>query len=95
MCLLLDGRRIQADHNVNVSYWNDASFNRKMEAASRLSGDARLATYGRLDADIMRSGAPIAPYINTNARIFVSEDTGCFTYSNVNSSANLVALCKK
>jgi ABC-type transport system substrate-binding protein len=93
--VLLDGRRLQADHNINVSYWNDASFNRKMEAASRLSGDARLATYGRLDQDIMRNGAPIAPYINTNARIFVSEEVGCYTYSNVNSSTNLVAVCKK
>jgi peptide/nickel transport system substrate-binding protein len=93
--VLLDGRRLQAENNVNVSYWNDAGFNAKMEAASRLSGDARLTTYGKLDADIMRNGAPIAPFINTNARIFVSQEVGCYTYSNVNSTSNLVALCKK
>jgi peptide/nickel transport system substrate-binding protein len=93
--VLLDGRRLQADHNINVSYWNDPAFNRKMEAASRLSGQKRLTTYGALDADIMRNGAPIAPYINTNARILVSQDLGCYTYSNVNSSTNLVAVCKK
>ena len=93
--VLLDGRRLQADHNVNVSYFNDPAFNRKMEAASRLSGQRRLTTYGALDADIMRNGAPVAPYINTNARILVSQDLGCYTYSNVNSSTNLVAVCKK
>ena len=31
--VLLDGRRIQADNNVNVSYFNDAKYNAKMDSA--------------------------------------------------------------
>jgi peptide/nickel transport system substrate-binding protein len=93
--VLLDGRRIQATNNVNESYFNTPAYNRKMESASRLSGAARLRTYGNLDIDIMKNQAPLAPYINTNGRIFVSQSTGCFNYSAVNSSTNLVAVCKK
>jgi ABC-type transport system substrate-binding protein len=93
--VLFDGTRLQAENNVNVSYFNDPAFNRKMEQAARLSGDERLRTYGNLDIDMMRNGAPAAPYINTNSRIFVSEELGCYNFSNVNSSTNLVAVCKK
>jgi peptide/nickel transport system substrate-binding protein len=93
--VLLDGRRIQATNNVNASYFNNAAYNRKMEAASRLSGDARLNAYAALDADIMKNQAPLAPFINTNARIFVSESLGCYNFSAVNGTTNLVAVCKK
>jgi ABC-type transport system substrate-binding protein len=93
--VLLDGRRIQATNNVNTSYFNNPTYNRKLEAASRLYGAARLRAYGNLDADVVRNQAPMAPYINTNARIFVSQNVGCYTYSAINSSTNLVATCMK
>jgi peptide/nickel transport system substrate-binding protein len=93
--VLLDGRRIQATNNVNESYFNTPSFNQKMERASRLFGAARLRAYGNLDIDISRNGAPLASYVNTNARIFVGPDLRCFTFSGVNSTTNLVAVCKR
>jgi peptide/nickel transport system substrate-binding protein len=93
--VLLDGRKLQPTNNVNVSYWNDAAYNAKMERASRLSGAARLTAYGNLDNDIIKNQAPMAPYINTNAKIFVSQDLGCYTFSSVNATTNLVAVCKK
>jgi peptide/nickel transport system substrate-binding protein len=93
--VLLDGRRIQPTNNVNESYFNNPSYNQKMERASRLSGQARLTAYGNLDNDIMKNQAPLAPYIVTNARSFVSQDLGCYTFSGVHSTVNLVAVCKK
>jgi ABC-type transport system substrate-binding protein len=93
--VLLDGRRIQATNNVNTSYFNNPSINRKLEAASRLYGNARLRAYGNLDAEVVRTQAPMTPYINTNARIFASQNVGCYTYSAINSSTNLVATCLK
>ncbi|MGH3130925.1 MAG: ABC transporter substrate-binding protein, partial [Gaiellaceae bacterium] len=72
--VLLDGRRIQASNNVNLSYFNEPAYNRKMEAASRLFGAARLNAYAGLEADIMRNRAPVAPYITTNAKILVSSN---------------------
>jgi peptide/nickel transport system substrate-binding protein len=93
--VLLDGSKIQATNNVNESYFNTPAYNAKMEAASRLSGAARLSAYGNLDNDIMKNQAPLAPYIVTNARLFVSQDVGCYTFSPVNATTNLVAVCKK
>jgi peptide/nickel transport system substrate-binding protein len=93
--VLLDGGRIQATNNVNTSYFNDAAYNRRMEQAARLSGDARYAAYAKLDADITRDAAPMGTFINTNAKILVSQDVGCYTYSVVTGSSNLVAVCKK
>ena len=39
--VLLDGRRIQADNNVNVSYFNNPKYNKQMDQAYKLAGDAR------------------------------------------------------
>jgi ABC-type transport system substrate-binding protein len=93
--VLLDGRRIQATNNVNESYFNTPSFNRKMERASRLFGAARLRAYGNLDIDISRNAAPLVSYVNTNARVFVGPDVGPFVFSGVNSTTNIVATGKK
>ena len=93
--VLLDGRRIQATNNVNEAYFNTPSYNRKMERASRLFGAARLRAYGNLDIDISRNAAPLASYVNTNARIFVGPNVGPFVFSGVNSSTNLVATGKR
>lgn len=36
--VLLDGRRIQPTNNVNIAYFNDAGYQRKLDAATRRSG---------------------------------------------------------
>jgi peptide/nickel transport system substrate-binding protein len=90
--VLLSGDGLGEANNVNVSYFDDPVFNRRLRAASLLSGDARYATYGSLDAQLMRDAAPIAPIANSNNLVFVSKRVGCFTYSNV-YSVDLAALC--
>jgi peptide/nickel transport system substrate-binding protein len=92
--VLLDGGRIQATNNVNESYFNDPAFNKRMVEANQLSGDQRLKTYGELDRDITKQ-APLATYINTNGRYYVSQSTGCFTVDPTHGVINLVAICKK
>ena len=92
--MLLDGRQIQADHNVNISYFDDPSFNRRLEQASRLQGDERYDTYSRLDRDVMRDSAPMAPFMTVNSRILVSSRVGCFSYHTVYTT-NLAAVCLK
>jgi peptide/nickel transport system substrate-binding protein len=93
--VLLDGGRIQTTNNVNEAYFNDPAFNKRMADAAALSGDARLTAYANLDRDIMKEQAPLAPYIVTNARIYVGQDLGCYTFSPTNATTNLVAVCKK
>jgi peptide/nickel transport system substrate-binding protein len=93
--VLLDGSRIQATNNVNESYFDNPAFNKRMQQAARLSGDARLRAYGELDRDITKNAAPLASYINTNARIYVSPSVGCYSFQPVYGTTNLAAVCKK
>jgi peptide/nickel transport system substrate-binding protein len=92
--VLLDGRRIQADNNVNVSYFNDPAYAKKMDAAYALAGDARLKAYGNLDRDIIANAAPVAPYISTNVRWLTSAKVGCYGYHPTVGNI-LVQLCTK
>jgi ABC-type oligopeptide transport system substrate-binding subunit len=92
--VLLDGRNIQASNNNNYSYFNDPKYNQKMTAASLLSGAKRNSTYGALDIDLMQNAIPWAPRANSNDRIFVSGNFGCFTYNNIYGN-DLAASCVK
>jgi ABC-type oligopeptide transport system substrate-binding subunit len=92
--ILISGDSILPDNNVNLSYFNEPKWNALMTAASRMQGQARLNAYAKLDHDMMKNAAPIAPYIDTNARIFASKNVGCYVYSQVYGSI-LNALCVK
>ncbi|HEV3485970.1 MAG TPA: ABC transporter substrate-binding protein, partial [Vicinamibacterales bacterium] len=94
--VLLDGRRIQAENNVNTSYFTGngvARFYARLDQAYRAAGTNRLRSYGVLDRDIMRNGAPSAAYISGNIRNFLGPDAGCYTYSPQSGHA-IVAVCK-
>src|SRR6266496_606007 len=45
----------------NVSNLRSPTFDRRLRAASRLRGSERLRAYRRLDGDLMRQSAPVAP----------------------------------
>ena len=95
--VLLDGRRIQAENNVNTSYYRGQGtprFYAKLDRAYRTAGAKRLTQYGNLDIEMMRTGAPSAPYISGNIRNFLSPSAGCYTYSPQTGHV-LVAVCKK
>jgi peptide/nickel transport system substrate-binding protein len=78
--VLVDGNTIQDANNVNFAYLNNAALNRKMAAASRLSGDARYTAYQKLDLEIMRDISPWVPYGIPNSRFFVSARTKNIIY---------------
>jgi ABC-type oligopeptide transport system substrate-binding subunit len=92
--VLLDGTRIQSTNNVNLSYFNDPAFNRRMAQAAVMSGDARLKAYAALARDLSKAAAVLG-YVNTNGRYYVSQSTGCFVAPPVQQSIDLVAACKK
>ena len=92
--VLLDGRRIQADNNVNASYFNNAAFNKRMDQAYKLAGDARANAYAILDRDIMKNAAPVAPYISTASRWLTSTKVGCFAYTGA-AGVLLTQICTK
>jgi peptide/nickel transport system substrate-binding protein len=80
---LLDGRTIQKTNNVNFSYFNDPTYNKKMDEAQALVGDARDAAYGKLDEDIARNAAPLVSYMIANNLDFFSARVGCQLFQPV------------
>jgi peptide/nickel transport system substrate-binding protein len=74
---LLDGRTIRATGNANRSYFNSARYNRLMDHAASLSGQARYVAYGKLAVEIAAKAAPMAAYTYRNRRFFVSARVGC------------------
>ena len=76
--VLLDGRRIQADNNVNASYFNNPTYNARMDKAYSLAGDARTNAYAILDRDIMKDQAPVARTSPPPRAWLTSTKVGCF-----------------
>jgi peptide/nickel transport system substrate-binding protein len=92
--VLLDGREIRDANNLNFSYFNSPLYNRKLVAASRLSGASRYRAYGKLDAELAQHAAPLAAFANATLRDFISARAGCFTYHPI-YGPDLGALCFK
>jgi ABC-type oligopeptide transport system substrate-binding subunit len=61
----------------NVSNLRSPTFDRRLRAASRLRGSERLRAYGRLDADLMRQSAPVAPLTYISEPTLVSKRVRC------------------
>jgi ABC-type oligopeptide transport system substrate-binding subunit len=95
--VILDGRRLQAENNVNTSYFSGegvANFAQKLDRAYAASGAQRLNLYAQLDRDIAANGAPSATYIAGNVRHLLGPDAGCYAYSP-QAAIVLVSVCKK
>jgi ABC-type oligopeptide transport system substrate-binding subunit len=93
--VLLSGKTLAPDNNVNASRLNDPTFNRRMDRAATMSGPARYATYGGLDVDLVRVAAPWASVQNGNTREFVSARVGCYLYQPAFAGMDLAAACLK
>jgi peptide/nickel transport system substrate-binding protein len=78
----------------NLGHFEDAGLERTIRQAARLSGTARLTAFARIDREVMKRSAPIAPFVVPNDVILVSKSVGCFTYDAL-TGPNLVAICKK
>ena len=89
---LLDGRTIQAENNVNFSYFNDPTFQRKMDEAQQKTGDERDEAFAALDEDITRNASPLVNWMVPNNIDFVSARVGCYQWQPV-YFMNLAELC--
>jgi ABC-type oligopeptide transport system substrate-binding subunit len=95
--VLLYGGNIQQDNNNNLAYFNNRSYNTKMERAARLLGAERLRTYGNLDVDISTNQAPWASWQNINDRFFFSNriDMRSYVWAPVYENPNWSRLSLK
>ena len=80
--VLFDGRTLQATNNVDWSFFNNATFNKAMDAAANLSGANRAAAYAKLDQNLMENYAPVVPYFISNDRFLTSSRVKNWIYSS-------------
>ena len=64
----------------NVSRFDERRVNRLLNAANRLHGRARLRALGRLDAEIMRTYAPIVPLYQQPRNFYAAGRIGCLRF---------------
>src|SRR5262249_13180820 len=91
----LDGHVITPTNNANLALLNDPVYNRRMEQAALLTGDARYQTYGKTGVALMRNVARWIALNNPNARLFVSARVGCFAEPPLFGSMDLAVACLK
>jgi ABC-type transport system substrate-binding protein len=89
---LFDGRTIGQPGNQNWSYFNSPRYNRLLDQAAKLTGEARYRAYGRLDVLLSKDLAPAIPVGIVNAPTFVSARVGCIA---LNPWLDLTAVCLK
>jgi YVTN family beta-propeller protein len=89
---LLYGPSIGPKDNNNWSYFDDPLYNRRLEAAARLSGPQRYSAYAALDADLAGDAAPFAALLNGQELDLFSARMGCQVYHPV-YGVDLAALC--
>jgi peptide/nickel transport system substrate-binding protein len=91
---LLHGESLGPTGNSNWAYLDDPKVNARIDAANRLTGEARRRAWAELDADLMRDDPPWAPFLHRNHRTLVSSSVGCFFVHPVYRD-DLAAICKK
>jgi peptide/nickel transport system substrate-binding protein len=87
--LLLESRFIG---RANWSNLRSTKWDRRLRAASRLRGDARLRAYGQLDVELARDVAPIASAVYLNEPTLISKRVGCVL---LRPAIDLAAVCLK
>ena len=68
---------------------------RKLDAANRLRGDARLAALTELEVELMRDKPPLAAFGHSAQRVLLSRSVGCVVFHPVYFGPNLTTVCKK
>ncbi len=68
---------------------------RRLQAANRLRGDARLAALTELEVEMMRDKPPLAAFGHAAQRVLLSRSVGCVVFHPVYFGPNLTTVCKK
>ena len=76
----------------NSSNLRSPEFDRRLRAASALSGAKRVQAYAQLDADLVRDAAPVVPLTYSSEPTLVSKRVGCVL---LRPALDLAAACLK
>jgi peptide/nickel transport system substrate-binding protein len=75
--ILLNGETIPDTGGNNFSYFNDPTFNKRMDDANQLTGSARDQAYGQLATDLAKTAAPWASRATGTNIDFFGPRVGC------------------
>jgi ABC-type oligopeptide transport system substrate-binding subunit len=78
----------------SATHFSDPGVDRRIEAANRLTGEARRRAFADIDVELMRDNPPWAPFLHSTSRTFVSRSTGCVVVHTV-YGFDIAAACKK
>jgi ABC-type oligopeptide transport system substrate-binding subunit len=83
--VLLYGGNIQEENNNNLAYFNNATFNKRMERSAKLIGAPRMKAYMALENDLVTQQAPWAAWTQPTNQFFFSNrvDTRSLVYQNI------------
>jgi ABC-type oligopeptide transport system substrate-binding subunit len=73
----------------------DPRLERRLDAANRLRGDARLAALTELEVELMRDNPPLAAFGHGSQRVLLSRSVGCVVFHPVYFGPNLTTVCEK
>ena len=91
--ILLNGEHIPPTNGYNFSFFNDPTYNAKMDAAAGTTGSNRATTYGNLATDIAKNAAPWAAWANEQNYDFFGPAVGCVMFEP-SYGMDLANLCK-
>lgn len=91
---MLRGRSAHNKGTENFAHFDDPAYNRRLDAAARLTGPARDTTYAKLDTDLIAKAAPMAAIGVWLDRDLFSAPIGCQIYQPL-YGMDLAALCIK
>jgi oligopeptide transport system substrate-binding protein len=89
--VLLNGETIGPSNNNNISYFNDPTYNPRMDSAATLSGQPRADAYTGLDHDLVQLQSPLVALYTLNSRDFFSARIGCQTFTTY--GMDIAGLC--
>jgi hypothetical protein len=78
---------------LNEAHFSDPTWDRRLQAAARLSGPAGYRTYGKLDVELARDEAPAASLEVSTSGQFFSARIGCEINQPAYDTVDLAALC--
>jgi ABC-type transport system substrate-binding protein len=83
--VLLYGGNIQEENNNNLAYFNNSAYNKRMEAAAKKFGAARLSAYQSLENDLVAKQGPWAAWNQPTNQFFFSSrvDTKSLVYQAI------------
>ena len=91
--ILLNGETIPETGGNNFSYFNDPTFNKRMDEANQLTGSQRDQTYGQLATDLAKGPAPWASRsFGTNIEFF-GPRIGCAVNDALAQGFHLNTMC--